>query len=655
MKANLLLISAILMAASSLHAANLSEAEVLPKLDLQSAQSSVRPANSPAAESQIYWSYSNEDERIASIGLGFPEKLFFAQELPANNPLLAGKTLKAIRFKCQGTEFYDEAEVWVAPCRPETDEEITELISLDVTTLQDSIWNEVPVTPVVIPDEGLCVGWNIYAHDLSDRRAEYPALVSFPQGIKDVPNGETFWMRATQYMTNWMGSPRFGHLCIQVLVEGEFEEYVVTLGDVPTQIGIVEQQVNVPLLVSKMGSKDVTDFDFTVTTNGISSEEYHVALANPIVEIDAPRPITIAIPTGTESTFSTRQITVTKVNGHDNEAKAQEAQTFVDVIAVSESAHRRNVMEEYTGTWCGWCPRGFIAMERLTEDFGEDFIGIAVHASDPWGDGTYLDPMGILPYEDLIHTVSSYPNSSTNRSFMCDPYAGTSKSNYGIKTDMESELAKITVADIDLIAEWETADSLTINSVTSVTFKYSRNDAPYALVYVLLSDSIYHPNDPDYVQANFYAEFTDDEEYTSNPDYAEYLNKPRFIADQVYNHVAVDAYGVNEGLDESIVAPLVAGETQTFDFSIDVDFNSLIQDKKQLSLVAMLLDLNSGQIVNAIRKTILPAGSIEAIDHVNAEHALNTVRYYSLDGKLMQQPKGLVIMSNGLQTKKVMR
>lgn len=607
-------------------------------------------------DGQIYWGYTNDNERIASIGLGFPEKLFFAQELPANHPLLAGKTLKGIRFRCQGTEFYDEAEVWVAPYRPETDDEISELISLDPTTLHDTVWNEVAVTPVEIPAEGLCVGWNMYAHDISDHRADYPCLISYPEGVRDVAEDEVFWMRASQYMTNWIASPRYGHLCLQVLVEGEYGEYVVTLGDVEPQMGLAGQTVNVPLQLVKMGSQDITDIDYTLMADGQSLGEFHVVLDKAISEVATPQTVEVEIPVGDEARLCSKQIAVVRVNGHDNEAAADEAQTSVDVIALSHNAHRRTVMEEYTGTWCGWCPRGFVAMERLNADLGDDFIGIAVHASDPWQMGEDYDPMGILPYQDLVCRVSSYPNSSINRTFMCDPYAGSEGVNYGIIHDVEREQAKLTLADIELVAQWEDDDCLTLNSQAKVTFAYNCDDAPYALAYVLLSDSLSHPNDPDWIQSNFYSYFTDDEEYTSNPDFAPYLAQPAYILDQVYNHVAVDAYGVDGGLEESIAAPLVDGQTQVFDFSIDVDFNALIQDKSQLSLVAMLIEQRTGQIVNAACCPILPAGTQVGIE-VLATDAAKAV-HYTLDGKLTaDEPSvhGFVIERNGQTVRKVIR
>ena len=44
---------------------------------------------------------------------------------------------------------------------------------------------------------------------------------------------------------------------------------------------------------------------------------------------------------------------------------------------------RRVVVEEVTGMWCGYCPEGIVAMETLHERYPDEFIGVAVHYSDP--------------------------------------------------------------------------------------------------------------------------------------------------------------------------------------------------------------------------------------------------------------------------------
>ena len=65
-------------------------------------------------------------------------------------------------------------------------------------------------------------------------------------------------------------------------------------------------------------------------------------------------------------------------------AGAQEQEPFI----------RHSVVEEFTGTWCGNCPRGIVGMQRLEEDFGDRFIGIAIHTGtgEPMVIPSYYSP-----------------------------------------------------------------------------------------------------------------------------------------------------------------------------------------------------------------------------------------------------------------------
>lgn len=51
------------------------------------------------------------------------------------------------------------------------------------------------------------------------------------------------------------------------------------------------------------------------------------------------------------------------------------------------------VVEERTGTWCAWCPRGSVGMAHLEQE--TEFIGIALHSGDP---------MEVQNYDLLIST-----------------------------------------------------------------------------------------------------------------------------------------------------------------------------------------------------------------------------------------------------------
>lgn len=130
----------------------------------------------------------------------------------------------------------------------------------------------------------------------------------------------------------------------------------------------------------------------------------------------------------------------------------------------------------------------------------------------------------------------------------------------------------------------------------------------------------------------------------------------------VYDHVAIMAKDVAEGIKGSIAAPLVADAVQrhetTFDLSNGVTSASkfnLLQDKSKLKVVAMLIDTETGKIVNAAERAVGTFGT--GIGVVNPlEKNVKEVARYSVDGTKLNAPvKGINIvkMSDGT-TRKVL-
>ena len=64
-------------------------------------------------------------------------------------------------------------------------------------------------------------------------------------------------------------------------------------------------------------------------------------------------------------------------NGNDNQAT--EKSTDITLSTLEHFIPRNVVVEEFTGTGCGWCPRGLVGMEKLRQTFGDRFIGIGIH------------------------------------------------------------------------------------------------------------------------------------------------------------------------------------------------------------------------------------------------------------------------------------
>lgn len=87
--------------------------------------------------------------------------------------------------------------------------------------------------------------------------------------------------------------------------------------------------------------------------------------------------------------------------------------TSIDVDGTVEGTFTQKVlMEDFTGAWCGWCPRVAWAMEQV-EDFSEDAIGVAIHNGDAYN---YTGP-----FSNSIQSItSSYPTAYINRTDLWD-------------------------------------------------------------------------------------------------------------------------------------------------------------------------------------------------------------------------------------------
>lgn len=93
-------------------------------------------------------------------------------------------------------------------------------------------------------------------------------------------------------------------------------------------------------------------------------------------------------------------ITISEVNGQPNGDKA--ATTAIPLRVYPFLSVNRPLVEEYTGLWCGYCPRGYVALETMKELYPDRFVGIAYHSGDDMGSGvefpTYPDgfPAGFI-------------------------------------------------------------------------------------------------------------------------------------------------------------------------------------------------------------------------------------------------------------------
>lgn len=330
------------------------------------------------------------------------------------------------------------------------------------------------------------------------------------------------------------------------------------------------------------------------------------------------------------------QVTLTKVNGVANECTGNVAISGT-VLTIETSAKRKVLEEEYTGTWCGYCPIGIVGMERCKKQYPDSWIGIAIHGSD------YLTSND---FSSLLNNVSSYPSANLDRRESIYPLYAT--------LYMDQLLQNPSEAALQVSASWnETMDK--INVTSSTTFQMDRSDAPYGVAYVLVGDGI--DGGENCYQSNYLSGYSYDD-----ADLQAWANKGSQVK-ITYDHVGIAAKDILNGMDGSVKAPIVAGQAQqhstTFDLTNGIKsvYNvELIQDKSKLSVVAILINRNNGTIVNAEQTTI--SGYSTGIVPVESDQEAIVVDIYSIDGKKLSQPRqgvNILKLSNGKVIKKVIK
>ena len=71
----------------------------------------------------------------------------------------------------------------------------------------------------------------------------------------------------------------------------------------------------------------------------------------------------------------------------------------------------RPLMEEYTGTWCGYCVRGLLGLQKLAELYPDDYVCVSYHNGDPME----------IAY-DFPSPIAGYPSAWVDRGMEVDPY-----------------------------------------------------------------------------------------------------------------------------------------------------------------------------------------------------------------------------------------
>jgi hypothetical protein len=358
---------------------------------------------------------------------------------------------------------------------------------------------------------------------------------------------------------------------------------------------IAGQNIAPSVSILNAGQTALTSFDVSLNYNG---QNYTQNITG--VNVASIASYTVNIPTLTlVPGLNNAVVTISNINGGNDDNAADNTLTQ-DVDPVVPAAGKIVVGEEATGTWCQWCPRGAVFMDKFAADYNGFWAGIAVHNGDPMVVADYDAGIGSL--------IGGYPSALVDRVGDVDP------SQMG--SDFFTRLQTAPKGVLTNGATWDPATRVLNVSVS--TEMLQATTGAYKVACVLTEDGVTGTGSG-YNQSNAYAG-------GNNGAMGGYESLPSSVpaAQMVYDHVARAIAPSFTGQTGVIAATTTVGDNYTANFSFTLPAT---WDETEMHIVGMLID-PQGKIDNAGYTNINEAvqngyvGLSELIGSVNLEQML---------------------------------
>ena len=518
-------------------------------------------------------------------------------------------------------------------------------------------------TPFTIPAEGALVGYS-YDGKSSDKSIVLAGTSSEAAGcfFQYDYEGE----RSFESLSSIVGMSSSIQIGLDV---SDCEANDATVSANPELTTLVNTKQQYPFYITNNSAKPITQITYSISVDGGKGAEKSLDLSSPIESMEtASLPFTTAFE---DEGVHSVELNLSKVNGNTNINKQSSA--AYSIIALEKSADRVSVVEEQTGTWCGWCPRGHVALDLLNKQLGDKVVTLAGHFTN--GE-SQVDPMNILgdnitsqaealaDYGYVAMNVSSmlggggFPGAMFDRVVAADPYVGanTTKGKNGTYEFGATALVKAiqeqipSEADFSMTASWADDKNTDIKVDLTTTFNYDRfGSFPYGVAFVL-SENGMTGKGATWKQLNYFSKLAgvNGASDFNNPDMAAWFKAGSYVT-TTYDNVVVQAWNPigNAAIVDKKVTDIVKGEAIPFSTTLKVN-SDLIQNYNNLTLSALLVNLNSLAVVNAAK--VVLGNCAAGIEDVNSEVNNNVVSRYNVNGmRINGAQKGLNIvkLANG--------
>ena len=556
--------------------------------------------------------FTYADGRLMTYGKGKREIVDVAMCI--NDPGLAGMKLKSFQAYVNVTENISETSVWLSrELTLENDVNVPDIASFSVTPVP-ALYGDMEIAvmsvelaePYVLDENPLYLGYSLTVDDLIDDTQRHPIILA--NNVN--PNG--LWVRLSRSVIKWKeySSTAGGSALIIAQLEGDLPSNYLGINGVEQQYAGINQGFEIEYTVSNLGANPINSVSYSYTTDGANPTEGTVEL--PVaINPSFTKTATLWLPVNSIDEIGTHTVdlTITKVNGSTNEAPDASASSQVNVVSFVPV--HRPLVEEFTALWCGWCTRGYIAMEAIKEYYDDYSVSICYHNGDPM----------TVTYDYPVEP-SGYPSATINRIGTMDPYFGATGGNLGILEDVKAVMNSLTIAAIEVEA---TLDESEISVSSTTSFIQDIDNANYEVGYVLVSNGL---TDPEWAQSNTYSSYKGS--YNGTP-LEEATNWPSPVYGLVFNDVAIDVNGMT-GVSGSLPSEIKLGEEYKHSYSYDITDNPLVQNPENLVVATYVIDKKDNSIVNANKCKVNLKGAT-GIDSLSKDAKVVETEYFDLTGR----------------------
>lgn len=284
---------------------------------------------------------------------------------------------------------------------------------------------------------------------------------------------------------------------------------------------------------------------------------------------------------------------------------------------------RTVVLEEGTGTKCGFCPLGHRTLELIEEIYGDKVIPVAVHS---YTNGSEFLNSWTAAYGQFLG-FQTYPTAMINRQYAASPmyldnseYSITSPSGDQTWCDYLSKvMGELTDAEIHIDHATIDPDKGMIEVGVDMRYAYDSENVNLNVHTVVLENglSARQDNNVASIKSDILGDWGSGGKY----------GRPSVVAP--FNHIARGMHGTSYA-GVSGMFPRMVDSSKTYDNVYGFEIPRELSDTGNAEVVVMLIDANSQRVINAAKAPCLVG--VVGIDEVLDGTDRNTGDVYSITG-----------------------